>query len=78
MERVTIYLRTSLFSIAGDNSHMPNGVMVLEGSVADRPSGGLVIEVTKYIDGKGRDLDGKPMKLYLPTAKIDHAIVHEA
>jgi hypothetical protein len=78
MESTTIYLRTSLFSIAGDNPHVPNGIMALKGTVADRPSGGIVIRVDAYLDGRGRPLDGTPMTLFLPWAKVDHAVVHDA
>ena len=78
MERVTIYLRTSLYSIAGDNPHVPNGVMTLEGAIADRTGGGLLVDVSRFIDGRGRDLKCAPMKLYLPMSKVDHAVVHDA
>ncbi len=77
MERVTIYLRTSLFSIAGDNPHVPNGVMVLEGEVVERPSGGVVIDVAKYLDGRGRETECDAKKLFLPWAKVDHIVLQE-
>jgi hypothetical protein len=78
MERVTIYLRTSLFSISGDNAHLPKGVLTLEGTVVDRPPGGVVIDVAKYLDERGRELECDPQKLFLPWAKVDHVVLQDA
>jgi hypothetical protein len=75
MERVTIFLRTSLFSLASDTPHVPPGVMVIEGTVLDQPKGGLLIQTIQLLDDRGRVLGEDAQKLLLPWAKIDHIVV---
>jgi len=77
MEKTTIYLRTSLFSIAGDNPHVPAGIMALTGTVADRPSGGIVFRIETALDGRGRSLECASQTLFLPWAKVDHMVLHD-
>jgi len=77
MDNTTLYLRTSLFSIAGDNPHVPNGIMALDGTVEDRPSGGVVVKIKRAYDGRGRVLVCSPLTVFLPWAKVDHVILHD-
>lgn len=78
MERVTLYLRTALFSPSNDDPHVPQGIAVIAAKVVERGSGGLLVDATGYQDARGRDLDGSPRQLFIPWSKIDHAAVHDA
>ena len=75
MDRVTVYLRTSLFSYGGPDAHVPNGVMVVEGEILDRPSGGIRMRAQRLLDDRGRELSRNETVLQLPWAKVDH--IHE-
>ena len=72
MDRVTVFLRTSLFSFGGPNAHLPAGVMVIECTIAERLSGGLIIETDRMLDERGRELSDISLTLQLPWAKVDH------
>ena len=74
MDRVTVFLRTSLFSFGGPDAHIPAGVMVVEGSLVDRVSGGIVIDTDRFLDERGRELSAAGLKIQLPWAKIDHIL----
>lgn len=76
MERVTIYLRTALFSTAQE-SHVPLGVMVIEGEVLDRPAGALTVRCDKLLDDRAKSLAEGPMRLQIPWSKIDHLLFRE-
>jgi len=77
MERVTVFLRTALFSYGNAQAHVPAGVMVLEGAVVDRPHGGLTVQTSRLLDQQGRDQGEVELVLHLPWAKVDHLLVHE-
>lgn len=76
MDRVTVFLRTSLFSFGGADAHVPAGVMVVVGQIVDRPASGLVLETHEFLDERGRRLSEESITIQLPWAKIDHVIVH--
>lgn len=76
MERVTVFLRTALFSYGNDDAHLPHGVTVIEARVIERLSGGLKIETDLFLDQRGRELADDVLILELPWSKIDHILVH--
>lgn len=78
MEKVTVFLRTSLFSFGGPDPHVPPGVMVIQGAVLGRPAGGLSIETSRMLDDRGRVVSEATVRLELPWSKVDHLWVHEA
>lgn len=78
MARVTIYLRTSLFSVGGPKAHVPAGVVVIEGTVTEDGGGGVTVRCARLLDERGRELAESPITLRLPWAKVDHMVVHEA
>jgi hypothetical protein len=83
--RLRVFLRQSLFSLAGDGAHVPAGAMILDGTVvagagAEGGAGpasslGLALTVHAWRDERGRELAGAPRTLVIPGAKIDHALV---
>ena len=81
MKRVRIFLRTELFSVsargASSPPHVPPGVMILEGTLRETDRSGLQIEASGFKDIHGKALDGKPVVLILPGAKVDHIQVIE-
>ncbi|MBN2800758.1 MAG: hypothetical protein JXX28_16575 [Deltaproteobacteria bacterium] len=76
MERVTLYLRTPLFSLGTASAHLPTGVTVVEGKVLDQASGGLIVEVSRMLSGE-RVLSEAPIRLLIPMSKVDHVHVLE-
>jgi hypothetical protein len=82
MKRVRIFLRTELFSVSparsgGAPSHVPAGVMIVEGTLRETDRTGLLVEASGFKDMQGRALEGKPVVLILPIAKVDHLQVVE-
>jgi len=82
MKRVRIFLRTELFSVsaargASGPPHVPSGGMILEGTLRENDSVGLLVEASGFQDIHGKVLDGKPVVLILPNAKVDHIQVIE-
>jgi hypothetical protein len=82
MKRVRIFLRTELFSVSAARSssgppHVPSGVMILEGTLRETDRTGLLVEAAAFKDLHGRPLEGKPVVLILPSAKVDHIQVLE-
>lgn len=75
MEKVTVFLRTALFSYGHDDAHLPNGVMVIEGRVLERLAGGVKLETDLLLDLRGRELSDDVLVLELPWAKVDHILV---
>jgi len=77
MNRVTVYLRTSLFSFSGTDGHLPTGVMAIQGRTPEAGGGStLRVEVEKLLDERGRSLSEDALSLQLPWSKIDHVVVH--
>ena len=76
MDRVTIYLRTSLFSLGGPRAHVPAGVMVVEGASPGSEGGALTVHTERLLDDRGRELSDAELVLRLPWAKVDHVVVH--
>lgn len=76
MAAFTIYLRTALFSGGGPEAHLPPGVMIVAGDIAERPQGAIVVKTSSLCDQRGRELSDAKLTLQLPLSKIDH-IVHE-
>jgi hypothetical protein len=81
MKRVRIFLRTELFSVSAARSatppHVPAGVMILDGTLRESDRSGLLVEASGFQDIHGKALDGKPVVLILPNAKVDHIQVIE-
>ena len=75
MERVNIYLRTSLFTYGGNGGHLPSGVMVIEGHILDRPSGAVSVRTATMRDARGRPISEAEINLQIPWAKIDHMVI---
>ena len=74
---VTAFLRTPLFVLTGPEHHAPEGVSAVVGQVVSR-EGGITMRVTRWLDGRGRELEGPSRTLFLPAAKLDHVWHHEA
>ena len=75
MDRVVIYLKTSLFSEDKKEGHVPSSTMILEGNITAQPSGGFVVSVTGFRSPSNKSLEGSPCTLYIPGAKIDHMLL---
>ncbi len=74
MERVSIYLRTALSSYGGAD-HLPDGVMILEGHLAERDAATLRVETDRLRDDRGRTLLEETITLIVPWEKVDHLLV---
>ena len=74
MARVTLFLRTALFSTASDSAHLPAGVAIIDGEIIDRPAGALTVKTEAYRDSRDRDLIGSSNTLTIPWSKIDHVL----
>jgi hypothetical protein len=74
MERVTIFMRTALFTYSYEPRHVPVGVTVLEGDVPSQEGGALTVKVTRMLDDRGRVLSETPVTLIVPWSKIDHLL----
>ncbi|MCA9490478.1 MAG: hypothetical protein KC621_11160 [Myxococcales bacterium] len=77
MEKVTVFLKTSLFTLPGAEGHVPTGVMIIEATVVDRPSGALRVDTERMRDERGRLLSETAVRLDLPWAKIDHLLLRD-
>ncbi|MCB9780902.1 MAG: hypothetical protein H6742_20200 [Alphaproteobacteria bacterium] len=72
--RVRVLLRTELFS-PPSLPHAPRRVFVVEGALVDR-QGGLTVVADAFYDGVGKPIEGvENQTLFLPMAKIDHAVM---
>lgn len=74
MERVSVYLRTPLFSY-GASDHLPDGVAIVEGRLAERDASSARIDADCLKDERGRELLDEAITLIIPWAKIDHMLV---
>ena len=77
MDRVTLYLRNSLFTLGGDDGHIPSAVMILEGNLQAKANGTVTIKVSIMRDMRGKPLSETATTLQLPWSKIDHMLIHE-
>ncbi len=75
MDRVTVYLRTTLFSLGGPRAHVPAGVMVVEGTSPGSEGGAITVHTERMLDERGRELSDAELVLRLPWAKVDHVVV---
>ena len=73
MEKFTAYLRTPLYTLDGEDDHLPSGVSSLsgKGTIGD---GGVTVQAKSYRDSRGRELKGKAVTLFIPMGKIDHLV----
>ena len=74
MDQVRVFLRSPLFS-PGSSGHVPANAVILDATVSDRPSGGVLLAVTGYADDQDRPVEGAPCSLFIPFSKIDHMLV---
>ncbi len=74
--RVRVFLRQPLFTLPGAE-HVPTSASILEGTLAEATALGATLAVDRYLDERGRALEGKPARLIVPAAKIDHLQVLE-
>jgi hypothetical protein len=51
--------------------------MIVEGTLRETDRTGLLVEASGFKDMQGRALEGKPVVLILPIAKVDHLQVVE-
>ena len=72
MPAVRLFLRAPLFC-AGE-AHVPPAAFVVEGELLGTDGGGFTVRATQYRSEAGRVLDGTPRTLFVPLAKIDHAL----
>ena len=85
MKKVTIYLKTPLFALKGEEDTVPTGAIVLKGSLGEDGKGGIHVEVSSYfsVERKSssrqelKDLGGESSTLFIPTSKIDHIRFHD-
>lgn len=77
MERVSIFLRTPLFSFGGAEDAVPQGVIVITGNLEDDGGAAIRIEAEELRDDRGRTLSDDSLTLYVPWEKIDHIVVFE-
>ncbi len=75
MDRVSVYLRTPLFSYGGTGAHLPAGVLIIEGLLADRDASSVRIDAERLLDERGRVLLEETFTVVIPWAKIDHILV---
>ncbi len=75
MDRVTVFLRTALFSFGGDRAHVPSGATVIEGAVVEQPPAGLLSDASRVTDDRGTTLREGACRLLVPWSKIDHVHV---
>ena len=74
---ITVFLRSPLFA-PRDGAAAPARAMVLTGSLhEDGLSGGLTLTVQGWADQDGRSLSAPARKLFVPYAKIDHALLED-
>jgi len=76
MEDVTIYLRTTLFTVGGEGAHVPPGTMIIRGSRAPEASGGVTVTTSSVRSAKGKELPSEPLTLHIPWSKVDHMVIH--
>ena len=74
--RVRVFLRQPLFTLSGAE-HVPPTAWVLDGTLGDSTQLGAMLSADAYRDERGRVLEGKPVKILVPGAKIDHVLVLE-
>jgi hypothetical protein len=67
-----IYLRQNLFSLPGDQGHVPGGAAILVGKITETNALGVVVRVESFLDDRGRALQGARRTLLVPVGKIDH------
>jgi hypothetical protein len=77
MEKVTVFLRTALFTLGLDDGHVPPGVAIVDGDVVEQPSAGLTLLTRRMRDERGRVLSERAVKVLIPWSKIDHVHLHE-
>lgn len=75
MDRVSIFLRSPLFSFGGDDAPLPAGVMVVEGMMVAQEPGAIRIDAERLADQRGRQLTDESISLWVPWEKIDHVLV---
>lgn len=72
MERVTLYLRTPLFTL-GASGHLPEGVSIVDGDLVESRSGGWVVDTLAAYTDTGKLLSEAHLRLFIPLSKLDHA-----
>ena len=72
MNRITIFLNSPLFRFNGPDSHLPNGVIVVEGTLIEEVTDGIGIATDKMCDSRGNELSTANMNLQIPWSKVDH------
>jgi hypothetical protein len=74
---VTAFLTTPLFAFERAQTHAPANAVGITGDLVRVEAGGYLIRVQEFRDATGRQLDGKPVTLFVPTSKLDHVLHHE-
>jgi hypothetical protein len=77
LARVTLFLRTALFSPESENAHIPQGIAIIDGETTEGPAGALTVKTKAYRDSRDRALTGSPRTLTIPWSKIDHVLERE-
>ena len=73
--RVRVFLRQPLFTLPAGSEHVPPTAFILEGTLGESNALGAQLRVERYLDERGRSLEGKAVTLIVPAAKIDHVHV---
>ena len=74
MEKVTVFLRTALFSFGEAEGHIPHGVHAVRGTLVERSEASLVLQGETLFDYDGEQLEGTAVRLELPWSKVDHVL----
>lgn len=74
MVKVTVYLRTALFSFGENEGHVPHGVHAIRGSLVERGEAALVLRTEELYDYDGEKLASASLVLELPWSKVDHVL----
>jgi len=70
---LTVYLKMRFFTFK-DAPHLPPNTAAVSGSDPEWSNGGVTMTTEQYFNEDGKQLDGKSVRLFIPTSKIDHAI----
>ncbi len=78
LARVTVFLKTTLFTFSSGERHVPSDVSAIEGDLQRIGDGGVTLQATGWRDERGRALEGQSRTLFVPMSKVDHVHMQES
>lgn len=69
--RVRIFLKQPFFTQPG---YIPRNAVILEGGLESEGGHGWKVAVDVWMDERSAPLEGAPQRVFIPIAKIDHAL----